>query len=79
VSTLLNFGVLAGMVALTEIVVGLKSRPRTASHTEGAFNLPPAIFSGEVFIDGRHRLFAARLAGLSHFPVVDLMGLRAAP
>jgi ParB-like chromosome segregation protein Spo0J len=39
---------------------------------EGAFNLPPAIFIEGDFFDGRHRLFAARMAGLSHFPVINL-------
>jgi hypothetical protein len=45
---------------------------------EGIFNLPPAVFMNGDFFDGRHRLFAARLAGLSHFPVVDVADLEGA-
>jgi len=64
-----------------EVVVGLRVAPpprpaRVGTH-EGTTNLPPALFAADCFVDGRHRLFAARLAGLSHFPVVDLMGLQA--
>ena len=63
----------------TMVVAGL--RPRSAptqariGTVEGVFNLPPAIFMAGDFLDGRHRLFAARLVGLSHFPVVDVVDL----
>jgi hypothetical protein len=60
----------------TEVVVGLQPRPTPTrakvGTMEGAFNLPPAIFIEGDFFDGRHRLFAARMAGLSHFPVINL-------
>ena len=64
------------------IVVGLRPRPAPRQARigtlEGVFNLPPAIFVEGDFFDGRHRLFAARLAGLSHFPVVDVVDLEGA-
>jgi hypothetical protein len=64
----------------TQVVVGLQPRsaptPANIGTVEGTFNLPPAIFIEGDFWDGRHRLFAARLAGLSHFPVVDLADLK---
>ena len=64
----------------TRVVVGLRPRSApTQAHIgtmEGVFNLPPAIFMSVDFLDGRHRLFAARLAGLSHFPVVNLADLK---
>jgi hypothetical protein len=63
-------------------VVGLLPRfvPTQAriGTVEGVFNLPPAVFVNGDFFDGRHRLFAARLAGLSHFPVVDVVDLEGA-
>jgi hypothetical protein len=66
----------------TEVVVGLRPRPAPRqAHigtVEGIFNLPPAVFMNGDFFDGRHRLFAARLAGLSHFPVVDVADLEGA-
>jgi hypothetical protein len=66
-----------------EVVVGLRRRsaptPASIGTIEGVFNLPPAIFIEGDFWDGRHRLFAARLAGLSHFPVIDLIDLVEAP
>jgi hypothetical protein len=64
----------------TWVVAGLQPRsaptPASIGTKESAFNLPPAIFIEGDFWDGRHRLFAARLAGLSHFPVVDLADLK---
>ena len=55
-------------------------RPRSPSDPPSwAFNLPPALFAGPTFVDGRHRIFAARMAGLSHFPVVDLLELSRRP
>ena len=69
-----------------QAVVGLRRRsaptPARIGTIEGIFNVPPAIFAEGDFLDGRHRLFAARLAGLSHFPIIDLADLarpRAAP
>lgn len=63
----------------TWVVAGLQPRsaptPASIGTKEGAFNLPPAIFIEGDFWDGRHRLFAARLAGLSHFPAIDLIDL----
>jgi len=38
--------------------------------------IPPVIFHNRDFIDGRHRIFAARIAGLKFIPLIDLADLR---
>ena len=43
---------------------------------EGGRLLPPILVDDEGLVDGRHRLFGARLAGLRYAPVVNLSQLR---
>ena len=46
------------------------------SGTSSQISIPPVIFSHGEFVDGRHRLFAANMAGLEFIPMIDTGDLR---
>lgn len=47
-------------------MIGTKPR-----NTSSQISIPPVIFSRGGFVDGRHRLFAANMAGLEFIPMID--------
>ena len=53
----------------------LASTVQTIGPPHPGMLLPPLVVDADGFVDGRHRIYAARLAGLRYVPVLDLSQL----